>query len=91
MSMKQVVRFKEKNYDFGNKVVSECLANELRCKNGGIEYICKWCHNSLHCKPGLFPKMPKKAQAREGKVCHKCQNNGNKEHTIRSHWDHIWK
>ena len=38
----QAVRFKEKNYDFGNKVVSECLSKECRHQNCGIEYICKF-------------------------------------------------
>ena len=81
----QAVRFKEKNYDFGNKVVSECLGKEFRHQNCGIEYICKSCHNCLCFKVGIFPKMPKQAVAREGRVCHECKNNGNEQNRIKSH------
>ena len=79
----QAVRFKEKNYDFGNKVVSKCLSKEFRHQNCGIEYICKSCHNCLRFKIGMFPKMPQQAVAREQRVCHECKNNGNEQHRIK--------
>ena len=86
-SRKQIVYFKLKNYDFGNKVVSNALAGDIYCKKSLFEYICRVCHQALHIGRGSFPIMPPKAIAKMGKICKECQKNNSRYNTIKEKLD----
>ena len=90
-SRKQIVYFKSKNYDFGNKVVSNALAHNIYCTKSRIEYICKVCHQALHTGKGTFPTMPVNAVAKKGKICQSCQKNNSRCNSIEEKWEKILK
>ena len=77
-SRKQIVYFELKNYDFGNKVVSNALAGDVYCKKSLFEYICRVCHRALCIGRGSFLIMPPNAIAKKGKICKECQKNNSR-------------